>query len=111
MSPGAELVDLLGSKSAGVDGSNNFIGLKDPAVDALLDKLLSATTRPQQVAALRALDRVLRFGQYVVPMWYSDVHRVAYRGHRFERPAVTPPYYAAQDWVLSTWWAAQDRRP
>jgi microcin C transport system substrate-binding protein len=110
LSPGTELVDLLGSKAASVEGSSNYIGLKDPAVDALLDEVVNAKTRPQQVAALRSLDRVLRFGHYLVPMWYSGVHRVSYRAHRFEQPQVKPTYYRAEDWALSTWWATAGSR-
>ncbi len=105
LSPGAELVDRFGSKAAQTPGSNNFSGVALPAVDALLDKVVSATHRPQQVAALRALDRVLRFEYNEVPAWYSGVHRVAYTAHRFAQPEVKPLYYRAEDWILSTWWA------
>lgn len=107
LSPGAELVDLHGSKAAVTEGSNNFIGVRDPAVDTLIDQVLVANTRTEQVAALRALDRVMRFGYYTVPSWYSSVHRVAYRNHRFAQPAVAPLYYQPEPWVLATWWAVQ----
>lgn len=109
LSPGAELLDRHGSKSADTEGSNNFGGIKNPAVDRLLDKVLGATTRPEQLASLRALDRVLRFEFYSVPAWYADTHRVVYRAHRFAQPAVAPTYYSAEDWVLSTWWATGKR--
>eukprot|EP01034_Spumella_vulgaris_P035610 gene35610-43909_t len=65
--PGTELLERFGAKSADVEGSGNILGLKDPAVDALLDQAVSATTRPELVTRLRALDRVLRHGHYVVP--------------------------------------------
>ena len=71
--------------------------------------MLGATTRPEQLASLRALDRVLRFEFYSVPAWYADTHRVVYRAHRFAQPAVAPTYYSAEDWVLSTWWATGKR--
>ncbi len=105
LSPGAELIDRFGSKAAATPGSSNFVGIKDPAVDALLDQVVTAVDRPRQIAALRALDRVLRFEHYNVPAWYSGVHRVAYRAHRFAQPEVKPLYYKAEDWALSTWWA------
>ncbi len=103
--PGTELLERFDSKSADTEGSSNVIGVKDPAVDALLDKAVAAQTRPQLVAALKALDRVLRHGHYSVPHWYGSVHRVAWRAGRFERPAVTPRYYQPETWITSTWWA------
>ena len=103
--PGTELIGKFASKEADVDGSNNLIGVKSKAVDALLQEATSATTRPQLVAALRALDRVLRFGHYVVPNWYSSVFRIAYRAGRYEQPQVVPRYYQPDSWALSTWWA------
>ncbi len=105
-SPGTELLERFGSKSAAMEGSGNLMGVQDPAVDALLDKVLSAETRPQLTVALRALDRVLRHGHYVVPHWYGSVHRVAWRAGRVEQPAVTPRYYQPEYWITATWWAS-----
>jgi microcin C transport system substrate-binding protein len=102
--PGSELLDRFGSQSADTEGSGNLIGIKDPAVDALLKLAISSTARPQLIARLRALDRVLRHGHYVVPQFYSSTYRVAYRSGKFEMPAVQPLYYLAEDWVISTWW-------
>ena len=102
--PGADLLDFFGSQSADTEGSSNWIGVRDPAVDAIVNLALSAATRPQLVARLRALDRVLRHGHYVIPQWYSSTHRVAYRAGKFEQPEVRPLYYAADDWVVLTWW-------
>jgi microcin C transport system substrate-binding protein len=103
-SPGSELVDRFGSKSADTEGSSNLIGVRDPAIDALLGRAVSATTRPELVASLRALDRVLRHGHYAIPQWFSSTNRIAYRSGKFEQPAVAPQYYQAEDWVISTWW-------
>ncbi|MCA3237897.1 MAG: ABC transporter substrate-binding protein [Curvibacter sp.] len=108
--PGTELLERYGSKSADVEGSSNVIGLKDPAVDALLEQVISAQTRPQLVARLRALDRVLRHGHYAVPHWYGGVYRLAWRAGRFEQPAVTPRYYQPENWVTSVWWASEANR-
>jgi microcin C transport system substrate-binding protein len=105
--PGTELLERFGSRSADVEGSGNVLGLKDPAVDALLDKVVSATTRPQLVSSLRALDRVLRHGHYVVPHWYGAVHRVSWRSTAFERPAQLPLYYQPETLVTSVWWSPQ----
>ena len=103
--PGAELMTRYSSEAADTEGSSNFIGVKSPAVDALLRKAVSARTRDDLVPALRALDRVLRHGHYVVPAWYSSRHRVAYRGGRFVLPTVIPRYYEPEGWALATWWA------
>ncbi len=78
--------------------------LDDPAVDALIVEAIAATTRPDLVARLRALDRVLRHGHYVVPQFYSSTFRVAYRSGKFEHPSVAPLYYRPDDWLVSTWW-------
>ena len=102
--PGNELVDRFGSRSAETEGSSNLMGIRDPAIDALLGKAVSATRRPELVASLRALDRVLRHGYYAVPQWYSSTYRIAYRAGKFEQPAVAPQYYQPEDWVISTWW-------
>jgi microcin C transport system substrate-binding protein len=103
-SPGSELVDRFGSGSADTEGSSNLIGIKDPAVDALLDKVVSAHTRPELIAALRSLDRVLRHGHFAVPQWFSSTYRIAYRAGKFEQPKTMPLYYQPEDWVVSTWW-------
>jgi microcin C transport system substrate-binding protein len=103
--PGTELLERFGSKSADTEGSSNIIGVKDPAVDALLDKVVAAQTRGQLVAACKALDRVLRHGHYTVPHWYGSVHRVSWRAGRFEQPNITPRYYQPEIWIQSTWWA------
>ena len=102
--PGAELLSRFGSGSADTPGSSNLIGVKDPGVDALLEKVVSSTTRPDLIASLRALDRVLRHNHYVIPHWYAADFRVSYRAGKFEQPAVAPQYYGPEDWVLRTWW-------
>jgi microcin C transport system substrate-binding protein len=102
--PGSELVARFGSESAATEGSSNLMGVRDPAVDALLEKVVSAATRPALVTSLRALDRVLRHGHYAVPHYYSSAFRVAYRAGKFEQPAVAPDYYQPEAWLVSTWW-------
>jgi microcin C transport system substrate-binding protein len=105
--PGAELVDRFYSQSAKTEGSSNLIGVSDPAVDALINLVVAASTRPELVARLRALDRVLRHGHYAVPQWFSNTYRIAYRSGKFEQPKVMPQYYAPEDWVIGTWWRKQ----
>lgn len=103
--PGSELVDRYGSKAAEVEGSSNVTGIRSPAVDALLESALAARTRPELVARLCALDRVLRHGHYVIPHWLSSVHRLAWRAGRFAQPATLPRYYQPENWVVQTWWS------
>lgn len=103
--PGSELRDRFSSAAAGTEGSNNLPGVADPAVDALIEKALAATTRPQLVAALRALDRVLRFGHYAIPEWYQSSFRTAWHSGKFGQPEKMPMYYQPENWILSAWWA------
>ncbi len=105
--PGSELLDRYGSKSADTQGSSNMIGVRDAGVDYLLDQAVASRTRPELVSRLKALDRVLRHGHYVVPQWYAEGFRVAYRARKFEQPTVAPLYYQPEDWVLRTWWSKQ----
>jgi len=102
--PGAELLDRYGSQSADIEGSSNLMGIKDPAIDEIVNLAVSSRTRAELVARLRALDRVLRHHHFVIPQWYSSTFRVAYRAGKFEQPKVMPQYYQAEDWVISTWW-------
>ena len=104
--PGGELIERFGSESAKTPGSSNIWGIADPAIDALLQKIVSATTRPELSAATRALDRVLTNGHYSVPQYYGDAFLIGYRPGQFVLPAVIPPYYDAGNWAMSTWWAS-----
>ncbi|WP_092369500.1 extracellular solute-binding protein [Phytopseudomonas seleniipraecipitans] len=98
LSPGLEQSLYFHSSQASVKGGKNYAGISDPVVDALLDKLLSARSRNEQVAATRALDRVMLWQHYTIPNWYIDYHRLAYR-NRFAF-VTTPPYTLG----LRTWW-------
>ena len=108
--PGGELLELFGSKAAATPGSSNVWGIADPAVDALLQKVVTARTRPELGAAMRALDRVLSHGYYSVPQYYGDAFLVGYRPRRFVLPPVIPPYYQVDGWALATWWASPENR-
>jgi microcin C transport system substrate-binding protein len=108
--PGSELLDRWGSKAASTPGSSNIWGIADPAVDALLQKIVSAKTRPELGAAMRALDRVLTNGYYSVPQYYGSDFLVGYRPRPFVLPATIPPYYDVNNWAMSTWWASAENR-
>jgi microcin C transport system substrate-binding protein len=101
LSPGNEQRDYWTSLAADMPGSSNSIGIKDPVVDALVDKIISAPTRDDLITACRALDRVLQWGYYVVPNWHLDASRIAY-WDKFGRPAKLPqPTYGLG---LASWW-------
>ena len=108
-SPGNEMFDLFGSKAADQPGSNNAWGLKDPAVDRIIEALVAADTRPSLNAAARALDRVLLHKAITIPQWYSSTHRIAY-ANRFGIPSVAPLYYQADPYVISTWWQIKEKK-
>ena len=102
VSPGNELMNLFHSQAAEMNGSRNLPGIADPVVDDLITKILNAYDRQQLVAAAHALDRVLLHGEYLVPNWYIDKHRIAYRD-KFNMPEVLPLYYEPVSWLLKTW--------
>ena len=97
-SPGIEQSLYFHSSQAKVKGGRNYAGVAHPVVDELIAQLLAAQSRDQQVAAARALDRVLLWQHYSIPNWYIDYHRLAYR-NRFAFHT-TPPYTLG----LRSWW-------
>tara|TARA_Y100000590_G_scaffold470756_1_gene669479 strand:- start:2552 stop:4348 length:1797 start_codon:yes stop_codon:yes gene_type:complete len=101
LSPGNEQREYWGSDRAEASGSRNYIGLKDPVVDALIEEIVSAPTREELVVRCRALDRVLQHGWYVVPNWHIPAWRIAY-WDKFEMPAQQAPYDLG---IVDTWWA------
>ncbi|MGJ7615459.1 MULTISPECIES: extracellular solute-binding protein [unclassified Variovorax] len=108
--PGGELFELFGMKAADTVGSANSWGVADPAVDAILGKVAMATTRVELATAMRSLDRVLSNGYYSIPQYYSNSFLIGYRPGRFVLPPTIPPYYQADDWALSTWWASPSNK-
>jgi len=102
-SPGNELFSMFHSRAAEQKGSRNLPGIKDPVVDALIEKIVSAEKRKDLVTATRALDRVLLFGEYMVPNWYINTHRIAY-WNKFGIPQTLPLYYSPDNWMLMSWW-------
>ena len=104
LSPGNEQRGYWGSQAADIPGSLNLIGIKNPAVDALIDRVIFAKSREELVAATRALDRVLLWNFYVVPQWTYPFARTA-RWDRFGKPAKLP-YYNEPDFPSIWWWDA-----
>lgn len=104
LSPGNEQRDYWGSESAKRDGSRNYAGITNPAVDALIDKVIYAKTREELVASTQALDRVLLWNDYVIPAWTLRFTRTA-RWDRFGHPPTLPKY--SFEFPTIWWWDAQ----
>jgi peptide/nickel transport system substrate-binding protein len=100
-SPGNEQIFRWGSASAEREASFNFAGARSPAIDAMIDAMLAATTQEAFAAAVRALDRVLLSGFYVVPLYYLPDLWLAYDA-RLRRPAAVPLFGTA----VELWWRA-----
>ncbi len=98
--PGVELRSYFSSQAAKMDGSLNLAGISDPAVDALIERVIAAKSRDELTTAARALDRVLRAGHYWVPHWYKASYNIAY-WDKFSRPQVKPRFDRG---ILDTWW-------
>gem|GEM_PF-16697 len=99
-SPGNEQRFYWGSASADKNGSRNYIGIKNKAIDTLIDKIIFAKNRDELITVTKALDRVLLFNHYVVPNWHSASERIAY-WNRFSAPNTKPTRSIG---YLQTWW-------
>jgi len=103
LSPGAEQKFRWGTVSQSMEGSFNFAGTAEPVIDHLIDSMLAARTREDFVAAVRAYDRVLISGHYVVPLYHLAERRLSYWS-RLGRPEKTPLYGPR----FSTWWEQKE---
>jgi microcin C transport system substrate-binding protein len=101
LSPGNEQRESWGSRAADMVGSRNIVGIKNPAIDQLIDRVIFAKDRAELVSATKALDRVLLWNHYVVPQWNYPKQRTA-RWDRFSHPAEMPKYGLAA--FPDIWW-------
>jgi len=99
LSPGNEQRSYWGSEAADIEGGRNTIGIKDPVIDELIEKVIAAPDRASLVTSVRALDRVLQWGHWVIPHWHVEFDRVAY-WDKFGRPKITP----IQGNQFFAWW-------
>lgn len=99
LSPGNEQSSFWTSEAAEQKGARNFGGIKNPAIDRLVEQVIAAPDRAQLVARTRALDRVLLWNHYVVPQWHIPYDRVAF-WDKFGRPESVP----MKGWQMHTWW-------
>lgn len=106
LSPGNEQREFWGSAAAGLKGSRNYVGIKDSAIDTLVEQLINAPTRHDLIIHCRALDRVLQWNYFVVPNWYLAADRLAY-WNKFSKPSKRPdPPYGVG---TSGWWIDPQR--
>ena len=98
--PGDSLRSYFSSPAAALKGSQNLAGIADPVVDALIERIIAAPTRPDLITACKALDRVIRSGRYWIPHWYKPSHWLAY-WDVFGRPAIKPRFARG---IPETWW-------
>ena len=105
LSPGNEQQFYWGSEVGKKDGSRNYAGINSPVVDGLIDNLISATNRKELTTAIHALDRVLLWGHYVVPLHHSNKDRIAYWDF-FEYPDEIPLYGI----VIESWWIDKNKQ-
>lgn len=106
LSPGNEQREFWSSQAAGIAGSRNVVGIKNPAIDKLIDRVIFTKDRADLVAATKALDRVLLWNHYVVPQWNYPKVRTA-RWDRFGRPAELPKYGLSG--FPAIWWYDADK--
>ena len=104
LSPGNEQRSFWGSDAADTNGSRNVIGIKNYAVDGLVESLINAKDREELITITRALDRVLLWNYYVIPQWHISSYRVLYWDF-FDQPARKPKYSLGFD----TWWINQNK--
>lgn len=104
LSPGNEQSLYWGSEAAGIEGSRNWMGARDPAIDAMIAALLAAQDEAGFTAAVQGLDRALMAGRYVVPFWFADRNLILH-DRRLKHPDAVPLY---GDWAMSylpaLWW-------
>jgi len=100
LSPGNEQRNFWSSEAADIEGTRNLAGIKNPVVDILIEKVISASNREELVTACRALDRVLLWNFYCIPQWHFGKYRIAY-WDIFGFPKIKPKYSLG---FPDTWW-------
>lgn len=106
LSPGNEQTLYWGAGGVSQAGTRNYMGVDSPAVEAMIAAMLETEDREEYVAAVRALDRVLTTGRYVIPLWYSDVSRLAHKA-TLRHPETLPIYGDWIGWLPEVWWSVE----
>jgi len=102
-SPGNEQRYMWGSESAETPGTRNYMGIKNPALDELIEGVIKAKTRKELIVQIHALDRILTHQFYIVPHWYIAYDRAVY-WNKFSRPKINPSQSNITNNLLEWWW-------
>ena len=103
LSPGNEQYFYFGAETADAPGGRNLMGIKSPAADAMIDRMLTSPSQEDFVAAVRALDRVLTAGRYVIPFYEWNVSRIAH-AKELHHPDTMPVFGDWPGWQPDVWW-------
>lgn len=103
LSPGNEQTLYWGGAGVETPGTRNYMGMASPAAEAMIAHMLATDDEAEFTAAARALDRVLTTGRYVIPLWFSDVSRIAYKAG-LKYPETLPLYGDWTGWLPDVWW-------
>lgn len=106
--PGKELMNYWHSSVINEEGARNYAGVNNPVIDDLIEKIVTTNDRNNRVAMAKAIDRILLYGEYLIPNWYIAYHRVAY-WDKFNIPEIKPLYYSPTPWALQTWWLKENK--
>ena len=107
-SPGNEQRSMWSSESESTPGSRNYMGIKNPAIDELINIIVEAKSRKKLVNAIKAMDRILTHQFYIVPNWYIPYDRVVY-WNKFSRPKINPSQSIIINNILEWWWLDESK--
>ena len=107
-SPGNEQRYMWGSEAAKTPGTRNYMGIENPAIDELINRITKAGSRKELVDAIQAMDRILTHQFYIVPHWYIAYDRIVY-WNKFSRPGVNPSQSAVINNIIEWWWWDADK--
>lgn len=107
-SPGNEQRYLWGSEAAKTPGTRNYMGIENPAIDELIERIVEAKTRKELVTGIQAMDRILTHQYYVVPHWYIRIDRVVY-WDKFSRPKINPSQASILNNIIEWWWWDEEK--
>ena len=105
---GSEQRNFWGSEAASSQGSDNYIGIKNPVIDSLIENVVNAKNRKELVVAGRALDRVLLHNHYIIPQWYKASSNIVY-WDKFGIPDISPKYDNQHRVGIFTWWYDEEK--
>ena len=102
-SPGNEQRSMWSSEAESTPGSRNYMGIKNPAIDELINIIVEAKSRKELINSIQAMDRILTHQFYIVPNWYIPYDRIVY-WNKFSRPKINPSQSIIINNILEWWW-------